>query len=394
MNKAILQAEVQDFINSHLNADAAKIALSKSPFLTILPGDLAQQILAKKKAEKKLPTWFSTPYIYYPSPLSIEQTSSEITAKHKATIAQGDTLLDLTGGFGVDTFYFAQHYKETVHCEINEELSEIASHNAKTLNSKNIRFLNINGLEFLSSTSKHWDTIYADPARRGSLGKVFKLSDCTPNIPEYLETLFQKTSCFLLKTSPLLDIDAGLKELRGVKEIHVVSTKNECKELLWVMEPTFSGKLKIIASTLNEGLKTFSFYKDDFKPLSLFTGPLHNGLFLYEPDVAVLKSGGQDLVAAHYNLDKLHTNTQLFVSENEMKNFPGRIFKIVKLVDSKELKQGRNLYGNVIVRNYPAKAEDILKKYGIKPAKEEFLIFCKTADEKNVVISGKIIQYY
>ncbi|MET4081873.1 hypothetical protein ABIB40_001824 [Pedobacter sp. UYP30] len=394
MNKAILQPDVQDFITKNLTADAAKIALAKSPFLNASSAELAAQILAKKKSEKKLFTWFNTPNIYYPTSLCIEQTSSEVTAKHKAKIAPGETLLDITGGFGVDAYYFSQQNKKVVHCEMIEDLSSIASHNAKQLGAYNIVFLNTDGLVFLKQESTRWDTIYADPARRGNTGKVFKLADCTPNIPLNLETLLAKANRVMLKTSPLLDIDAGLGELKHVKEVHVISIKNECKELLWILEPGFSGELKITATTLNDQTKSFSFYKADLKHVNTFAENVFTGLFLYEPDTAILKAGAQDSIALRFNLTKLHANTQLFVSEKREADFPGRIFEITKVMDTKEIKKKPDLRGNVVVRNYPAKAKELVKKYVIKPVKEQFLIFCKTSDEKNIVIEAKIIQYY
>lgn len=394
MNKEILLAGVQDFINEHLNADVAEVALSKSPFPNILPSELAGQILAKKKAEKKLPLWFSTKTIYYPSPLSIEQTSSEVTANHKSLIVSGNTLLDLTGGFGIDSYYFSKRYKKVIHCEINAELSEIARHNAEIMHVTNTSFFNLDGLRFATEDNRHWDTIYADPARRSDKGKVFKLEDCTPNIPKYLEMLLEKANFLMLKTSPLLDIDAGLKELKHVKEIHVVSTKNECKELLWLMEPGFNGKLKIIVTTLNDKEKTFSFYKSHLKPNNIFIRQLQTGLFIYEPDAAILKAGAQDCLASKLNLYKLNANTQLFAADRIENDFLGRIFEIINVMNTKELKKDKNLSGNVIVRNYPVKAEELVKKYRIKPATDYFFIFCKTSDQHNVVISAKILQHY
>ncbi|MGY3054335.1 hypothetical protein ACVWYG_002542 [Pedobacter sp. UYEF25] len=394
LNIAILEPQVQNFITKNLNADPAEIALAKSPFPDVSSAALAAQILAKTKAEKKLPTWFNAACIYYPASLSIEQTSSEIAAKHKASIVPSETLIDLTGGFGIDAFYFAQQNKSVIHCEINEDLSDIAQHNAQKLEAGNIVFLKTDGILFIKQENRRWNTIYADPARRGSTGKVFKLADCTPNIPLHLDDLLTKTDVLMLKTSPLLDIDAGLRELKHVKEVHVISIKNECKELLWLMEKSFSGKVKIIATTLNNQVKRASFYRQELFHLSIFADNIFPGLFLYEPDAAVLKAGIQDLIALQYGLEKLNPNTQLFVSTQKNINFPGRIFEISGVMNSKDIKRKMQLKSNVIVRNYPAKAEELVKKYAIKPGDEAFLIFCKASGEKNIVIEAKILQYY
>lgn len=392
MNQAILSIDVQNFLNENLRTDSTKIALSKSLFTKVSSGELAAQIVAKQKAEKKLPTWFSTAQIYYPPSLSIEQTSSEIAAKHKANLITGDHILDLTGGFGVDSYFFSKKAKRVVYCEIDETLSKVAQHNATILNARNIQFKNTDGIDFLKSSLEKWDTIYIDPARRNTSGKVFRLEDCTPNILTNLDLLLSKSKRLIVKTSPLLDIDAGLKVLKNVKEVHVVSIKNECKELLWILEKGFVGDLQIIPVALNQTEKSFSFFKDQrFKAVNAEDVIL--GTFLYEPDVAVLKSGGQDLVANHFNLQKLETSTQLYVSNKLEKSFIGRIFLIDGILDAKDLKKSEKLQGNIIVRNYPAKAEKLIEKYKIRSAKDEFLIFCRFANE-NIIISATILQYY
>ena len=392
MNEAILSIDVQTFLNENLRTDSTKIALSKSLFTEVSSGELAAQIVAKQKAEKKLPTWFSTAQIYYPPSLSIEQTSSEIAAKYKTELITGGNILDLTGGFGVDSYYFSKRSKKVIHCEIDRNLSKVAKQNATVLNAKNIEFVNTDGIEFLKSSTDNWDTIYVDPARRSNSGKVFRLEDCTPNILINLDLLLSKCNRLLIKTSPLLDIDAGLKVLTNVKEVHVVSIKNECKELLWILEKGFVGDLKIIPVALNETEKSFSFFKDQmFK--ATHAEDVILGSFLYEPDVAVLKSGGQDLIANHFNLQKLETSTQLYVSNKLEKSFIGRIFLINGILDAKNLKKSKKLQGNVIVRNYPAKAEKLIEKYKISSTKDDFLIFCKFANE-NIIISATILQYY
>lgn len=392
MNEAILTTNVQTFLNENLKADTTKIALSKSPFTDVSSAELAAQIVSRQKAEKKLPTWFSTAQIYYPPSLSIEQTSSEIAAKYKTKLITGGNILDLTGGFGVDSYYFSKRSKTVIHCEIDNDLSKVAKHNATVLNAKNIEFVNTDGIEFLKSSTDNWDTIYVDPARRSNSGKVFRLEDCTPNILINLNLLLSKSNRLIIKTSPLLDIDAGLKALTDVKEVHVVSIKNECKELLWILEKGFVGDLKIIPVALNETEKHLSFFKNATVGVEDAKDILP-GYYLYEPDVAVLKSGGQDVLANHFNLQKLEANTQLYVSTKLETSFIGRIFLINGLLDAKNLKKSKKQQANVIVRNYPAKAENLVEKYNLKPAKDEFLIFCKLAN-KNIIISATILQYY
>ena len=265
MNRHILDPEVQDYINSHLSADVHQLALSKSPFKGVTVAELANQIRAKNKAAKKLPSWYTAEGIFYPPVLSIEQTSSETTAKYKSTLAIGSHLLDLTGGFGVDSFYFARKVETVTHCEINAELSQVATHNAGILQQHNITFHSGDGLEYLHNHKSNFDTIYVDPARRSNAGKVFMLKDCTPDITAHLDFLLSKARRVIIKTAPLLDITAGLKELFNVSEVHIVSVKNECKELLWIIDGNLPAdhSVKIVAVTLNETLKQFSFDKEE-----------------------------------------------------------------------------------------------------------------------------------
>lgn len=394
MNIKLLAKSIQDYINANLNADVNQIALAKSKFEGVRSAELAGQILSKKKSEKKLPTWFQTPDIYYPPALSIEQTSSETTAQYKSKLAIGNTLIDLTGGFGIDAYYFAKQVPAVTHCEINPELSEIARHNAKKLGSSSIHFEAVDGIEFIDKGTQQYDTIYVDPARRADKGKVFMLKDCTPNVTANLDLLLQKSERIIIKTAPLLDITAGLSELKCVSEIHIVSVKNECKELLWIIDKRFSGQPEITAVSLNEKEKAFIFEKAKSNVDATFINDLSDVRYLYEPDAALLKSGAFNLIAVRYQLVKLHPQTQLYGSKKINKDFPGRIFEIKDQLTAADLKKVNNLTGNVLVRNYPVKPEDLVKKYKITPNHDLFFIFTKVANGDNIIIKASIIQHY
>lgn len=394
MNLKLLTKAVQEYINANLKADVNQIALAKSKFEGISSSELAGQILSKKKSEKKLPAWFNTPGIYYPAALSIEQTSSEITASYKSKLAIGHSLIDLTGGFGIDANYFAKKINTVTHCEINSELSAIAAHNADILKSNNIEFKAVDGLAFIKTTHQRYDTIYVDPARRANIGKVFMLKDCTPDVSRNLDLLLEKSQRIVIKTAPLLDIKAGLNELRCVSEIHIVSVKNECKELLWVIDLDFTGEPQIIAASLNETEKVFSFKRSESSVNLKYAENLSSFSYLYEPDTALLKSGAFNLIGERYNLVKLHPQTQLYASNVINNNFPGRIFEIEQQLTTTDLKKAVDLTGNIIVRNYPAKPEDLSKKYKIKSAQDQFLIFTKTAGNENIILNARIIQHY
>ena len=393
MNKQLINQPVQDYIHDNLNADVHKIAMAKSPFAGITGKELANQIASKKKSLRKLPTWFNTKLIYYPALLSVEQCSSELTAAYKAGLAKGNTLIDLTGGYGVDSYYFSKQVQTVTHCEINEELSAIASYNGILLKEENVTFICGDGIEFLKNTVQEFDSVYIDPARRSSSGKVFMLKDCTPNVVENLDLLLLKAKRILVKTAPLLDLSAGLKELRHVAEIHIVSVKNECKELIWVIERDFDAPTTVICTTLNTAQKQFSFLMGE-EANTAITGTIIPGQYLYEPDVALLKSGAFNLIAERYKLQKFHHQTQLYTSPVIHDEFPGRIFKIDQVMSAAKIKKEKNLVGNVIVRNYPDKAASLVDKYHIKPDDTQFMIFTQSSTEGKVIIRCTIIQHY
>jgi len=392
MNKYILADEVQSYINMHINVDVNQIALAKPVFKNISSAELAGQIAAKKKSINKLPTWSKTPKIYYPVLLSIEQCSSEATAAYKANLAVGDRLVDLTAGFGVDSYFFAKKITQVYSCEINTDLATLNAYNAKTLGAANINVLAEDGIEFLRNTNLAFDTIYIDPARRSNSGKFFKLKDCTPDVTTHLDLFLTKAKRIIIKTAPLLDITAGLSELTNVSEIHIVSIKNECKELLWVVDRDYQEEAKITCLTLNNITKTFSFPISGLKTSSKIAVTKPSG-YLYEPDVALLKSGAFNLIANRFSLQKLHQQSQLYFNESINPDFLGRIFEIKSVITLNELKKEKELTGNVIVRNFPEKAENLVKKYRIKASHDDFIIFTATA-QGNVVIKAKIVQHY
>ena len=250
MNKSILNKEVQDFINKNLNHDLVKLTLKGSLFSKVSIQEISIQIQGKSKAKGKLPSWFNTKNIYYPPKIQLEQTSSEVTAQYKSKLVEGDTIADLTGGFGVDTYYFSKIFKEISHFESNEDLSEIVKHNFSIL-SKTICCYNEDGIKAIED--KKYDVIYIDPSRRNEIkGKVFYLSDCLPNVAILLNYLLGRCKTLMIKTSPMLDISAGLSELNHVYEIHIVAVKNEVKELIWLIEKGRESLTNIITVNLLE----------------------------------------------------------------------------------------------------------------------------------------------
>ena len=195
-----------------------------------------EQIESKKKAKEKLPAWFKAENIIYPNKLNLSQTSSEVTANYKASLVKGKSLVDITGGLGIDTFAFSKKMDSVVHVEKNEVLSNIAKHNFKQLGVENVQFETGDGIDILKKTKRKFDVIYADPSRRDEENKkVYYLSDCEPDITQHLDFLFTIADTILVKTAPMLDIQIGLNQLQNVSEIHVVAVNNDVKEILWLL---------------------------------------------------------------------------------------------------------------------------------------------------------------
>lgn len=389
MNKDILNIEVQTFINNNINIEATSLILKGSPFLNVPSKELASQIISKNKCRKKLPTWFNTPNIYYPNKLSIEQTSSEITAQYKSDLAQGNTLLDLSGGFGVDSYYFSKKNYKVTHCEIDEELHEIVKHNFKILKA-DINTINNDGITYLKSVT-HFNWIYIDPSRRhDTKGKVFFLKDCEPNIPENIDLLLAKTSNILIKTSPLLDIKAGIKELKFVKEVHSIAVNNEVKELLWVIEKDYVSEIKLKAVNIKKNNEEHfeSILDDDINHKPECNKPL---TYLYEPNVAIMKIGVFNSIAIYYGLSKLDLHTHLYTSEKYNESFPGRSFKILNVLpySKKELKTFKNIKANITTRNFPLSVKEIKKKLKITDGGDTYLFFTTSEGKKFIIVTEK-----
>ncbi len=388
--KKFLQEEVQQFIKDNTGKPVTQLALQKNPFPDTEWVELLGQVAAREKARDKLPAWYNANNIIYPSKVSVEQTSSEATAKYKSGLVSGESLIDLTGGFGVDDYYFAKAVKHVMHCELDLNLSSIAKHNFEVLGADNIECMPGNSLEILDIVKKKWDWIYIDPSRRNDAkGKVFMLTDCLPNVPDNLNTYFKYSHNVLIKTAPILDISAGLHELHSVKTIHIVAVNNEVKELLWVIEHGFTGMPTLVAVNLvkdGEDIFTTSYEPADEAPYTL------PKKYLYEPNAAIMKSGAFDAVAHHYSITKLHRHSQLYTSDGLIA-FEGRRFIINEIIpyQKAEMKPLEGKKMNVTVRNFPLAVEDIRKKWKIKDGGDSYAFFTTNIkNEKVVLVCSKV----
>lgn len=386
MNKLLLNTEVQEFITTNLKSDITKLVLKGSPFKSISIQELVEQIISKAKCEKKLPAWFSTENIYYPNKLNIEQTSSEITANYKSNLVEGSSLIDITGGFGIDAYYFSKKINTITHCELNENLSQIVSHNLRQLHSKNIETYFGDGIEKINKSDKKYDWIYSDPSRRNDAkGKVFLLNDCLPNIPKHLDKLFNKTDNILLKTSPILDLKSAISELNYVKDIHIVSVNNEVKELLFILEKNYTQEISIKTSNLLKNSNQYFNFELRKQVSSSYSKPKK---YLYEPNSAILKSGAFKQVSKQLSIDKLHQHSHLYTSD-ELIDFPGRSFTIEQNIsyDKKLLKKLiPSKKANITIRNFPETVVQIRKKTGLKDGGNIYLFFTTNINDKHIVL--------
>lgn len=388
LNKNTLKSVNQEFINKNINSNTSKLLLQKQQLENVSIQELVIQIEAKKRCQKKLSTWFQTKNIYYPNKLNIEQTSSEITAEFKTSLIEGKQLIDLTGGFGVDDYYFSKRFDHVVHCEINGGLSEIVKHNYQQLKVSNISCYPKDGITVLDELNQSFDWIYLDPSRRSDIkGKVFLLNDCLPNAPKHLDTFFKHTKNVMIKTSPLLDITSGINELKHVKTIYCVALNNEVKELLWILERDFNGPVEMKTVNLkNEQQEAFNFNLiEESQEEANYSIPL---AYLYEPNSAVLKSGAFNSVSTQLNIAKLHKHSHLYTSK-DLITFPGRRFKIIEQVayNKKMFKKVfKTNKANVTTRNFSEKVDAIRKKLGLKDGGNDYLFFTTDLNEQKIVL--------
>ena len=490
-----MDVSTRKYIEEHLNDDINKLALSKFPD-NIDKQFVIRQIQARQLLKKKLPSWSESDELLFPRRLSLEQCSSELTAKYKRAISRkvaesqsevtSDTicenlcqsvvenkkslpadvhetthpticenlcqsvvktkkLVDLTGGMGVDTAFLSDNFDETVYVEAQEELCELARHNFNILN-KNIKVVNAKAEDYLSQCD-NVDCIFLDPARRDEYGrKMVSLHDCSPDVAELQDLIFEKSKTLMVKLSPMLDIDIIKKELKNIKEIHIVAVKNECKELLVVCQQTtdnettgrdasmihsikhidtsdeneMSRQICISATDLRESWN-FTFTDDEEQNASVVYADVIRK-YLYEPGVACMKAAPFKLLSQRFNIKKLDRNSHLYTSDELVVDFLGRIFEVINVVNfdkkakkiiadscqlsaissqskaststgSQFITRSSQPKVSIAVRNFPLSAEELRKHLGFKDG-DNFYIFGTTMKgEKKILILGKRILY-
>ena len=375
-----------------------QLALQASRYPDVDISFVIKQIKGRQIAKEKISTWHKYQQLLYPLHLSMEQASSEITAKYKESLCHGKSFVDLTGGFGVDFYFMSKNYESAVYVEQNADLAEIATHNFRILpHAAKIEIVNNDSVSFLQSMP-NVDTIYIDPARRDSIGrKTVLISDCSPNLEDIDYLLNLKSKQTIIKLSPMLDISLALKSLSNVRSVHVLSVKNECKELVFVKDnEVVSDKGNVAFHCVDfshERESIFTFSQEDKVEIK-YTPTVCR--YLYEPNSSIMKTGGYNYIQKEYDVLKLHPNSHLYTSDFLFDNFPGRVFEVDKCtsLSKKDVKENLSSFeqANLAVRNFPMSVQELRKKLKLKEGGDSYLFATTMLDEKKIVIlTRKII---
>lgn len=387
----------QAFIQAHIGDNVADLLLQGNRYQDVDLKKVASQITARQKAKHKLPAWYANQRLQFPPPLSVEQGSSEATARFKSSLISGRKLIDITGGMGVDCFYMSTGFKQTLYFDQQREVAAAAAHNFAALGvGAKIKVRAEDAIAVLSKNPEPADWIYADPARRDERQrKVAQLADCTPDLTEALPTLFRSAPNILVKTAPLLDIDLAIGQLGFVQEVYVIGLDRECKEVLYILKqtPVAVEEIPIKARILNaNGSIRHSFNLTRRMEADLTPNFAAPQKYLYEPHAAILKAGAFKSIAAQFGLAKLATNTHLYTSEKLLDEFPGRSFEVVAVSkpDARALTEftpdGK---ANLTLRNFPGRVDDLRKKWRLKEGGDVYLFAAELYDRQKVVIVAR-----
>jgi 16S rRNA G966 N2-methylase RsmD len=390
------------FISQHITADVNHLVLHPPPSATTLDlKKIAAQISARQKARDKLPGWYANHELVFPPALSVEQASSEQAAQYKATLVNGRNLADLTGGMGVDSQAFATVMQAVQYVEQSPDLADFAAHNLTALGATNVQVHAENGLDFIKNYPARFDWLYLDPHRRNGQGsRVVQLTDCEPNLlaPGVLAALLAKTDRILLKTSPMIDLDATLRQLPGTVAIQVVAVAGEVKEVLFILgnEPITIDNVAITAVNLlpDNRSQTLTFRRGNELLTPVTLAEPEPGVFLYEPNAAVLKAGAFRTVAAQFGVTKIAANSHLYNSVTLVADFPGRVFRLETIVrpDLKSLRTVLpTLKANLTVRNFPQTVAELRKKLGLADGGDLYLFATTLRNgDKRLLVCHKV----
>ena len=393
MNQATI-----DFIREHAEADVHQLALqgTKNPEVNLTFA--LEQIAGRQKAKTKLPTWAATDGIIYPPHLSMEQCSSEQTARYKANIAgKGALMVDLTAGYGVDMAFVSPNYRRAIHVEQQASLCAISSENFKLLGLNHIEVACADGIEYLHQLN-HADLIFLDPARRDDHGaRTYGIADCTPNVLELHDELLQKADRIMIKLSPMLDWRKAVEDLGNVNEVHIVSVDNECKELLLILSKE-EKPLKLFCANNDQVFEgdQGNWLNDSSAAEIRVPVPLISQAYLFEPNASIMKAGCFTLLEQRFKVSQLDKNSHLFVSDSDISDFPGRRFIIEKTTSMNKRELKAALAGidkaNITVRNFPMSVAELRKRLKLKEGGDLYLFATTTAGHQHQLFLCRKIE--
>ncbi|MDR2956048.1 MAG: class I SAM-dependent methyltransferase [Prevotella sp.] len=382
-----LSDELIRFVNEHEKEDVHTLALQSHKYPQIDISLAICQITGRRIAKDKIPAWYENQQIVYPKHLPLEQSSSQATAQYKASLCSGKSMVDLTGGLGVDFYFISQNFNNATYVEQQYALAELATYNFKVLG-LNVQTVNADAIDYLHSMS-YVDLIYIDPARRDNIGKkTVRIEDCTPNILEIEDLLEQKAERVMIKLSPMLDISLALKSLKNISQVHIISVDNECKELLFIKEKEVINTIFHCINIYNGATDIYTFTKEK-EADSNISCPSVPGKYLYEPNASILKAGAYKIIADEYSVSKLHPSSHLYTSDRLI-YFPGRKFTIdgIYTLNKKDIKEyiAPLKQANITTRNFPLSVNEIRKKTGLKEGGDIYIFATTLANDKRVLI--------
>ncbi|MBO7417778.1 MAG: SAM-dependent methyltransferase [Bacteroidaceae bacterium] len=390
---------MKHFIQEHREDDVRQLALQANRYPDIDIPYALTQIAGWQSIRNKVPTWAACSDIIYPSHLPLEQCSSEVAALYKygvvSTSGHTDSLVDLTGGFGIDCWFMSRAFQRVIYVERQEELAKIAEHNFNILNNNcNSSFVNCQSEEWLHECQRPVSWFFLDPARRDEHGgKTVAISDCEPDVCALEEILVEKASKIMVKLSPMLDLNLACHQLKHIQEAHIVAIDNECKELLLILSKdceSDADNMPIFCVNIRKSeTQVFVFCKQEEK-FSTCQMAESIGHYLYEPNASIMKAGAFRCICQRYELKKLQANSHLYTSNEYLADYPGRIFEVEAISDfgKKNLKTFlTDLHkANLTVRNFPASVADLRKRFHLQEGGDIYLFATMLHPQQKILI--------
>ena len=381
-----------DFISNNRSADVKQLALRLSSMPAEDRAFVLAQIDGLQRIRNKIPSWYGIDGLVLPPALSLEQCSSERTARYKSALCAGQSFCDLTGGFGVDFAFMAPRFERATYVEQRSDLCEVMQHNAQLLQLAHVSVVCADAFAFLGSTDEHYDCIFLDPARRDANGsKVVLLEQCQPNLAELYASLLMRCRTLVAKLSPMLDISAALQLMEQTAEVHVIAVDGECKELLFVSHSGQTPAEPVLrcVNLHGESQHEFSFVRSQEQAAQCVMAerPL---AYLYEPNAAILKAGAFRFVAQEFGLQKLHQNSHLYTANEAVEAFPGRRFRVLDCFGAGTAELKYHLAdvraANISTRNFPESVAQLRRRFRLADGGDVYLFATTLSRGQRVIV--------